>query len=394
MACAHPLYINPSYLVDGHFYTYDTTGKGLQVPCGYCVNCRRDYQNYLADRAEYEYCKRLTASFVTFTYDDIHLIDRCAVRDPSGGFMYDEIDGERTVRTSLNFKDVQNYIDSIRKYVQRFYEKKQIPVNVLMQPDFSYMYVGEYGDKFGRCHFHVLFFGLDYAFCSKILFERWKYGLVDVLPLLDGGIRYVTKYMDKMDKGYLAWKKYDCLGISRPKLKMSVGFGQGLLYDNIDDIYENAFTYKAGHVRRPISAYWKKLITGNKVSRNPYKIAWNKLDPQYEVYKRYVIAEKMKQVNLHHCVDVSLPSAQEDFKLRCALTREENLKIQLRNSGVPVYDDIKDIIKSRFGFVTYDNKVIRALPRATQRLLVDEYKSTLFNRWLNKKFPEKVVKDV
>ena len=119
MACAHPLYINPSYLVNGRFFTYDTTGKGISVPCGYCVNCRRDYQNYLCDRAEYEYCHRLTAAFVTFTYDETHLIDRCAVRDPCGGFMYDTDDnGNKTIRTTLNYKDVSNFIDSIRKYVQ------------------------------------------------------------------------------------------------------------------------------------------------------------------------------------------------------------------------------------------------------------------------------------
>lgn len=384
MSCAHPLYVNPSYLVDGKYYSYTSSGKGVAVPCGYCVNCRRDYQNYIADRAEYEYCKRLTAAFVTFTYDDIHLIDRCAVCDPSGGFMYDD----DKVRTSINYSDIRHYIQSIRKYVQRYYENHpELPVSVLMQPDFSYLYCGEYGDKFGRCHFHVLFFGLDFAFCEKLLFERWKYGLIDVLPLLDGGIRYVTKYMDKMEKGYLAWRKYDCLGINRPKLRMSVGFGQGLLFDNIDDIIENQWTYKAGHVRRPVSSYWKKIITGNCVSRNPYKIAWNKLHPSYQAYLSSIIEYKMKQVNLHHKIDVTLLSNQEDFKLRSARVREENLKIQIRNSGNPVYDDINDVIKSRFGFTTYNGKKIRSLPKASQRLLAENYRASLFSRWLEKKFP-------
>lgn len=252
MACANPIPLRAFDIEGGAYINY--------VPCGYCLNCRADKQQYIIDRAEYEYKKRLTASFVTFTYDDNWNIARCAVLNPCGGFEYDvSKTGDLTPRFTLRYDDLQNFIMNIRHYIKNHPEIQ----NVMCQPDFSYVYVGEYGDVFNRNHFHVLFFGLDFAYCKKIIFEQWKYGFIDVLPLLDGGIRYVTKYMDKQLTGDLAFIAYDCKGLARPKLRMSQGFGKGILTDNIKDIKDHFMTYKARHgVRRPISPYWKKLLTG------------------------------------------------------------------------------------------------------------------------------------
>ena len=63
MACCNPWFKKFKYS-NG----YD---RLFQIPCGYCLNCRKDKQQYLIDRAEYEYKKRLCASFVTFT-NQIH----------------------------------------------------------------------------------------------------------------------------------------------------------------------------------------------------------------------------------------------------------------------------------------------------------------------------------
>ena len=218
MSCVNPFtkYVNHGY----GYYNY------YSYPCGYCLNCRKDKQQYIIDRAEYEYKTRLTASFVTLTYDDIWNIDHCAVLNPNGGFEYDTAnDGTLHPRFTLVYEDLIHFIDSIRHYIKEHTELHSI----LCQPDFSYVYVGEYGDLFNRNHFHILFFGLDFAFCKKIIFERWKYGFIDCLPLLDGGIAYVTKYMDKQTFGALASEQYDNKGLARPKLRMSVGFGKGLL---------------------------------------------------------------------------------------------------------------------------------------------------------------------
>lgn len=376
MSCAHPLHIRPSYLIGSH---YISAPKDYDVPCGYCVNCRKDYQNYVIDRANYEYITRLCASFVTFTYDDVHLIDRCVVRDQFG-FLYD--DGKP--RATLRFSDLENYIMNIRKYIKNHSEIQ----NKLCQPDFSYLYCGEYGDCFGRPHFHVLFFGLDFAYCKKILFNQWKYGFIDVLPLLDGGIRYVCKYMDKFEKGHLAWLKYDVKGLARPKLRMSRGFGQGLLWSNTEDIVDNFYTYPVAHgKRRPISAYWKQLLTGNCVSRDVTKSSFFEKHPVYLALQQRQIEYSMKTYNLHRTQNIKMLSNQKDFKLKLARIREANIISRLRMSHTPV-PDFDSVIIPKFGFTSYDGKKIRKLPSVSQRLLADMYRYSLEQEYLLARFPE------
>lgn len=387
MACAHPLTIRkpvfvpsiPRYFLPPHDY---------YVPCGYCVNCIRDKQNFFCDRAEYEYTKRLTASFLTLTYNDIELIERCAVTDQFGA-VWDYENGRKTIRTSINYKDVRNFLHSLREYIRRHTELH----NVLCQPDFSFAYVGEYGGLYKRCHFHVLIFGLDFAYCASIFRKLWKFGIIDVLPLLDGGIRYVTKYMDKALKGYPAWLEYDCRSVSRPKLCTSTGFGSSLLWDNVEDIVDNFYTYKVPHnKRRPISAYWKYLLTGYMTCFDVTKKSYFVQDPYYVAIRKISTARSMKELNFHHRVNIYSDYEQRKFRLQQALHREESLKIQLRRDRSPVYDNISDVMRPRFGYVTYDGDIIRKLTPASQRLLHEEYLHHLNDKWLLSKFPENFPK--
>lgn len=375
MACAHPLHISPSYYVSGHYYS---PPEPYSVPCGKCVNCIRDRQNFYIDRAEYEFSHRLTASFLTLTYDDPHAYRRCGVLDPVTGFATDVVNGKTVVRTSLRFKDVQNFLCSLRHYVKAHPEMH----GVLCQPNFSYAYCGEYGDQFGRCHFHVLIFGLDFAFMRKVYEKLWRYGFVDTLPLLDGGIRYLVKYMDKFERGETAFLKYDCRGVARPRLRLSIGFGEGLLWDNTQDIIDNFYTYPCGKgKRRPISTYWKLLLTGHVVSRDVTRKTWAVKDPYYVAFTRQKIIDKMRS---YHLKDFS-PRAVDDFRLKLARIREENLIAQLRAHHVPV-DDYHSLFKSRFGWKTVDSKVVHRLPTYAQRVFAEEYYHYVSSKWLGEKF--------
>lgn len=161
MACCNPFFKRVNYHVNGAWHEY-------QIPCGYCLNCRKDKQQYLIDRSEYEYKKRLVGAFVTFTYDDPHLLTHCAVLDPNGAFQLDE---NGLPLCSTRVRDVQLFMQALRKRVNFFYDSHpEIKENVLMQRDFSYLYVCEYGDCWNRPHVHVLFFGLDFAYCAKMFF--------------------------------------------------------------------------------------------------------------------------------------------------------------------------------------------------------------------------------
>lgn len=354
MACSQPFqrYINIHNKYLSRIPFYDTP---QYIPCGWCLNCRKDRQNYFCDRAKYEFKTRLTASFVTFTYDDNHLFTECMPSDD--GVFCHFIENTKIPYTTLRYEHLTKFIDNIRHYIKNHPEIQ----NVLCQPDFSYMYVGEYGDCFNshRPHFHVLFFGLDFAYCRKYFTTFWKRGLIDVLPLLNGGIEYVTKYMDKQLFGVQAKEEYDNHYISRPRLGCSQGFGKGLLKDNVEDIKNHNYTYNVGHnIRRPISQYWKKLLYSNETVNNTYSPLVSKQQVIFKM-KTYDLKDFRKK-------------KRDEFQLRMAKNREEKIRDCLRSHGTPAID-INNFISNRFGVPKIDRDSIIKLNPQCQRDLSEIY---------------------
>lgn len=92
--------------------------KGLEVPCGKCINCRvsRSREWTIRLMNELQYYK--TSLFVTLTYDDEHL--------PSDN--------------GLHISDLQKYFKRLRRDLD--YSNRKI----------KYFACGEYGDQFGRPH--------------------------------------------------------------------------------------------------------------------------------------------------------------------------------------------------------------------------------------------------
>lgn len=151
-----------------------TLKNGLTVPCGKCPCCleaRRDDWSVRLQLHCYGYTNM--PLFVTLTYDDKHL-------------PFDE-----TGLVSLKRSDVSLFIKRLKDKYD------------LYNTDFSNFGCGEYGDTFGRPHYHVLMFGLD-DFYRKWLRDShsvenefadvWQNGLVDVKQAEWSGIHYVTKY--------------------------------------------------------------------------------------------------------------------------------------------------------------------------------------------------------
>lgn len=149
--------------------------SGFPVPCGKCGHClKRKIQDYTL-RLQEEWRASKRALFLTFTYE--------------------KTDGH------LRKLDLQLLFKRLRKAGKVF----------------SYFALGDYGDTFGRPHYHVLFFDR-----SEILVDDfediWRAGsdqvcvrgFVDCSPVTFGRIGYVVRY------GYLA--KLDwCKDDARPK---------------------------------------------------------------------------------------------------------------------------------------------------------------------------------
>lgn len=229
-------------------------GEIVTIPCGWCINCRVDKRNEWIDRCNYELKNKITSTFLTLTYDELNIIPN----------LVSTLNGQ--LIATINYDDIKRFIDRLRKRIKYINQGKE--KNILMQNDFSYIYVGEYGHgELPRPHFHLILCGLDYLACEKIFQEEWNHGFIYSLPVKNGCSRYVLKYMDKQVHGADAKKIYDDNGLSRPKMISSIGFGSGLYLDdeNYKDVVKNNYTYLSSkNKRRPVPRYYLNKMLGRK----------------------------------------------------------------------------------------------------------------------------------
>lgn len=230
--------------------------KSIKYPCGNCIGCRIDKLRIWSTRCEYEAKKRQN-SFVTLTIDDLHLKFK-----------------ENASMATLDRSELRKFFDRIRVNFKAKYGKTK-PYDV------KFFATGEYGGIFGRPHYHILFFGLDFKLDQDLIKKCWKWGNVKIDPLLQGGIRYVVDYFTKEHvNGELAIKMYDTKGIERPFIMHSQGIGRGLYFENRDQIKKTG-KIKIGSKTFPVPAYYRSLITDYDSEQ-----CYTQTDAQYHEKKR------------------------------------------------------------------------------------------------------------
>ena len=198
-------------------------GKIYEVPCRWCMSCRIDRQNEWADRINFE-CRGKRNSFVTLTYRDKNL----------------------PAKNSLRYIDARRYLEVIRQELKKQGRK------------LKYYITGEYSDT-GRPHYHLIMIDIDYVKDAQLIASKWRWGLVQVLPAMQGCIRYVLKYMLKEQHGDQAKEIYDDNGIERPFGHMSKGIGRQWLAEHMQELEQNGGYHVRGKLR-PIPEYYKNLI--------------------------------------------------------------------------------------------------------------------------------------
>lgn len=165
----------------------EINGVVYELPCGQCMACRLNIESDWANRIVLEARSHDCNCFLTVTYDDDHL--------PENG--------------SLVKRDIQLFLKRFRKQLGR---------------KIRYYASGEYGDKFGRPHYHLCIFGLskvDQIFKDRVAqrngyacrLDSWPQGSCFVGDLTLESARYVAKYCLKKRKGRKAAEFYDNLGI-------------------------------------------------------------------------------------------------------------------------------------------------------------------------------------
>lgn len=171
MPCYHPL--EAYQLTDGGIVFVERAGhdvaRSLLLPCGQCVGCRLERSRQWAVRVMHEASLYDCNVFVTLTYSD-----ECVPRD-----------------LSLRYRDFQLFMKRLRKQrgAVRFYM------------------CGEYGENFGRPHYHACLFNLDFPdklhfrktaagnlYTSAALSELWPYGFSLIGSVTFESAAYVARY--------------------------------------------------------------------------------------------------------------------------------------------------------------------------------------------------------
>lgn len=277
MSCYHPMVAvrdlgDQMFRILGSVPSIDFTKEShrysetLLVPCGQCKGCRMDKSRTWADRMCLEYDHTKKACFLTLTYDSEHL-PLSGVVDWSTGECFPTLVKEHM---STFMKDLRGnkHFENIEI---RFYGS------------------GEYGDKRGRPHLHIILFGVSLqdfdwplensglvlhamnelhqpTYRSRILEEViWKKGLVGISEFSWETAAYVARYVRKKLTGELS-SVYTDKGQIPPFSLMSrrPGISGYYLIDRPDlDIFDvNTFSVK-GKVKHYPDYLYDKLVDLN-----------------------------------------------------------------------------------------------------------------------------------
>lgn len=152
MKCSSP--VKKFRIVKGTRYWYSHR-------CGQCVSCRITKRMAWTLRILLESKLYADSSFVTLTYDDEHY--------PSDG--------------NLSKDDLQRFIKRLRR---RLGDHK-----------IRYYACGEYGEKSGRAHYHLIVFGMSSVLSDQIVKDAWTQGFSSVAPISRERAAYVAKHNSK-----------------------------------------------------------------------------------------------------------------------------------------------------------------------------------------------------
>lgn len=260
MSCSRPLYSKK-------ILSY--TGQPVPIPCRSCECCRMDKTNMWISRCEYELGQYKTASFVTFTYDDEHL----------------PFANNTSRRPTLDYMHLHKYIDSIRHRAKKDFAKNPNHYKYSV-PNFKYIGSAEYGDKFERPHYHVIFFGLDPAECDSFFQRSWRYGSIQVDPVKPGAFAYVVKYIQKEVFGQALKDNYYSKGCLPPRLFVSTGLGADMYREHSEEIARKGYFTRGQHRVYPPAYYKNKYHPSNGLEDLAIDTRrWKEEKKRYEHYR-------------------------------------------------------------------------------------------------------------
>jgi hypothetical protein len=163
------------------------TYEEIELPCGQCVGCRLERSRQWAVRCLHESRLHDRNCFITLTFNDESL-------------------NARPNPATVDVRDFQLFMKRLRF---RFGQ------------GIRFFHCGEYGELYGRPHYHACLFGFDFPdkvhwktvnefplYTSKILQELWPYGFSSIGSVSFESAAYVARYIMKKINGEKAFEHY------------------------------------------------------------------------------------------------------------------------------------------------------------------------------------------
>jgi len=246
--CYHPLtgYWSKSVNASGKRSVVFNPKEGyvdreVVVPCGQCIGCRLERSRQWAVRCVHESSLYDRNCFITLTYSDEYL--------PRDG--------------SLDVAHFQKFMKRLRK---------RFGTNI------RFFHCGEYGENFGRPHYHACLFNFDFddkklwkecngnkLYTSEALEKLWPMGISSIGEVNFQTAAYVARYIMKKVNGPNAEEHYlradpdtgEIYSLKPEYTTMSrrPGIGKGWLDKFTSDVYPSDFLVMNGAKMRPPRYY-------------------------------------------------------------------------------------------------------------------------------------------
>lgn len=266
--CLHPRRVfNPSL------------GEYIVAACGHCKQCLNSKAFIQKKACEYEGKSHKYCFFVNPDYDEDYLpsvryeflnevdgekyytlFDDC-VRSDTYGQEIMTIPGkelEHTLKVRYNpFKHYQSKIGyALPKDLQNYIKRIRDQISRDTGETIRYFAVSDYGGKFARPHFHILFYFDQYKtfkIFREVCCKKWYFGNVNCSPAKDGAAAYVSHYVTGVSSTLRILEN----PFFRPRPFHSNYFGHDVLKNYKEDIYKNASVCFRGECYQLLKGFTK-----------------------------------------------------------------------------------------------------------------------------------------
>lgn len=204
----------------------------VNLPCGRCIGCRLERSRQWAIRCVHEASLYQKNCFITLTFNDENL--------PSNG--------------SLDVKIFQDFMKRLR-------EKFGAGIR--------FFHCGEYGENFGRPHYHACIFNFDFedkydwrktqsgqtVYRSEMLEKLWPFGNSEIGDVTFESAAYVARYITKKITGPDADEHYQGRKPEYTTMSRRPGIGKGWFDMFTSDVYPSDAVVIRGKEIKPPKYY-------------------------------------------------------------------------------------------------------------------------------------------